>query len=88
MKRSPTFLAVRALINAEDPIGLIAFDCPEDEYDSEIEDLVKWRTDVTAEKVAEVFLRWFGEAGAMPEEMAGRIALGINQARREQAPRR
>ena len=86
MKRSPYFLAVRALVNAEDPVRLIALDCPEDEYDAEIEDLVKWRTEVTAEQVAEVFLRWFGEDGAMPEDMASRIASGINEARAQHLP--
>jgi hypothetical protein len=86
VKRSPYFLAVRALVNAEDPMQLIALDCPEDEYDPEIEDLVKWRTDVTAEQVAEVFLRWFGEGGAMHEGMANRIASGINEARTRHSP--
>lgn len=81
MSRSPFFLAVREVVNAEDPVGLIALDCPDDEYDPEIEDLIKWRTEVSAAKVSEVFLRWFGEDGAMPHDMAERIAEGINEAR-------
>jgi len=57
---SAYFLAVRAVVNEEDPVGLIAMDCPEDEYDPEVEDLIKWREPVTPEHVAEVFIRWFG----------------------------
>lgn len=61
--RSAYFLAGRAVINGDDPIGLLAMDCPEDENDPEVEGLIKGREPVTAERVAEVFLRWFGEAG-------------------------
>lgn len=41
---------------------------------------------MTAEQVSTVFLRWFGETGAMPPGMAARIADGINQARAQHAP--
>jgi len=86
--RSPYFLAVRAVVNREDPIGLIAMDAPEDEYDPEVEDLVKWRRPVTAARVAEVFLHWFGSGtGEISDDEAARIAAGINRARLEHMPR-
>jgi len=79
---SPYFLAVRAVVNEVDPIGLVAIDCPEDEYDPEVEDLIKWREPVTPDRVAEVFIRWFGpESGHMASEKAARIAAGVNAAR-------
>lgn len=80
--RSAYFLDVRDLINTEDPIGLIAMGAPEDEYDPEIEDLIKWREPVSSEAVAEVFLRWFGSGvGDLSPDTARRIATGINEAR-------
>jgi hypothetical protein len=68
------------VVNAEDPIGLLAMDAPEDEYDAEVMDLVKWRTALTAEDVIAVFVRWFGGDYRLPEDMARRIADGINDA--------
>jgi hypothetical protein len=59
---------------------------PEDEYDPEVRDLIKWRKAVTAEQVSTVFLRWFEKSGAIPSDMAARIADGINQARSRHAP--
>lgn len=78
---SPLFIAARAVVNAEDPIGPLAIDAPVDEYDSEVMDLVKWRTALTAEDVVAVFVRWFGADYRLPEDMARRIAEGINEAR-------
>ena len=49
-------------------------------------DLIKWRKAVTAEQVSAVFLRWFGESGAMSADMAARIADGINQTRAGHMP--
>ncbi len=84
---SAYFLAARAVVNEVDPIGLIRMDCPEDEYDAEVEDLIKWRQPVTAERVAEVFIQWFGrENGAMALDDAERIATGINAARAAHLP--
>ena len=80
---SAYFLAARTVVNREDPVGLLGAGAPEDEYEPEIRDLIKWRKAVTAEQVSAVFLRWFGESGAMPTDMAARIADGINQARAE-----
>jgi hypothetical protein len=81
MERSARFLAVRAVVNGADPVGLLAVGAPADEYDPEVRELVEWPGTVTAELVSGVFLRWFGKAGAMSSDMAGRIADGINQAR-------
>lgn len=86
MEISAYFLAARTVVNREDPVGLLAMGAPEDEYDPEVRDLIKWRNPVTAECVAATFLRWFGESGAMPSGMAARIADGINQARAQHMP--
>ena len=76
MEMSAYFLAARAVVNREDPVGLLGVGAPEDEYDPEVRDLVKWRAAVTAEQVRAVFLRWFGASGAMPSDTAARIADG------------
>jgi hypothetical protein len=86
MNTSAYFLAVRTVVNREDPVGLLCLGAPEDEYDPEVADLIKWRKAVTAEQVSSVFLRWFGEPGTMPSDMAARIADGINQARARHLP--
>jgi hypothetical protein len=83
MQPSEYFLAVRAVVNREDPIGLLVIGAPADEYDPEVRDLIKWRQAVTAKDVSAVFLRWFGASGAMPSDKVARIAEGINQARAE-----
>lgn len=76
------FLAVRAVVNEVDPVGLIEMGAPDDEYDSEVEDLIKWREPVTADRVAEVFTKWFGpENGAMTPRKTARIVDGISTAR-------
>jgi hypothetical protein len=46
----------------------------------------EWRQAVTSEDVSAVFLCWFGRSGAMPSDMAARIADGINQARGQHTP--
>lgn len=85
--RSAYFLAVRAVVNGEDPVGLIAMGAPDDEYDPEIEDLITWRGPVSPESVAEVFHRWFGEgAGDLSHAAAARIASRVNDARRTNLP--
>jgi hypothetical protein len=69
------------VVNAEDPIGLLGMDAPVDEYDPEVMDLVKSQTVLTADAVVAVFIRWFGADYRLPEDMARRIADGINDAR-------
>ena len=81
MDLSQFFLAVRTVVNREDPVGLLDAGAPQDEYDPEVGDLIQLHEAVTAEQVSAVFLRWFGGSGAMPSEMAARIADGISQAR-------
>ena len=71
MARSAYFLAARTVVNREDPAGLLRFGAPEDEYDHEVEDLIKWREAVTADQVTVVF-------GVIPSDMAGRIADGTS----------
>lgn len=82
--RSPYFLAVRDVVNKVDPVGLLALGAPGDEYDAEVEELVRWQQPATPGAVAEVFLRWFGAgAGELTADQAERIAVGIETARRE-----
>jgi len=40
---SAYFLAARTVVNREDPVGLLGMGAPEDEYDAEVKDLIKWR---------------------------------------------
>jgi len=87
MARSAYFLAARTVVNREDPAGLLGFGAPEDEYDPEVEDLIKWREAVTADQVTAVFRRWLGDEGVIPADMAGRIADRINQGRAQHLPR-
>jgi hypothetical protein len=86
METSAYFLAVRTVVNREDPIGLLRMGTPDDEYDFEVRDLIKWRAAVTADQVSAVFLRWFENSGKIPSDMAARIAGGINQARSRHEP--
>jgi hypothetical protein len=86
MELSAAFLAARTVVNREDPLGLLEAGAGEDEYDPEVRDLVKSPGALTADQVSGVFLHWFGESGAIPPEMAARIADGVNQARAKQAP--
>ncbi len=53
---------VDAVINAEDPEGLLEAGAPPDEYASEVEDFVRLVRDesVTPQRVLEVWERWFG----------------------------
>lgn len=89
MESSAFFLAVRSIVNREDPVGLLDMGAPEDEYDIEVKDLIKLTRSnsapVTAKQVRVMFLYWFGEPGEMPSEMAERIADGVNQARARHA---
>jgi hypothetical protein len=70
--RSAYFLEVRAVLNHEDPIGLIAIGAPDDEYDPEVRRIVDWPGPVPPEHVANVFLSQFGEGSEVPAQMAAR----------------
>lgn len=37
---TPQFLELRKIVNRVDPIGLIEIDCPDDEYDPEVNDIL------------------------------------------------
>jgi hypothetical protein len=86
VERSAYFLAVRAVVNREDPVGLLAIGAPDDEYDPEVQELVTTGDAVTAEQVRAVFLRWFGAPGVMSPEVAARIADGVSRARAQHRP--
>lgn len=71
--------AVRAVVNEQDPIGLLELGAPEDEYDPEVGDLAELEVPITAQEVIGVFLRWFGSTtGRIEPGVAERIADGIN----------
>lgn len=56
--------AVREVINRLDPIGLIAIGAPEDEYDSEVTDLVRLvmrPQEFNEDEVDAVWRRWLGD---------------------------
>jgi hypothetical protein len=86
MALSAYFLAARSVVNREDPVGLLEMGAPDDEYEAEVRDLIRWRKAVTAEQVSAIFLRWFGQSSAMSADMAARIADDINRARAEHVP--
>ena len=78
------FLRARAVVNAEDPIGLLAMGAPEDEYDPEVRDLLSRSTAVTQARVREVFLAWFGtDSGRLDGPTVERITAGLEALRRE-----
>jgi hypothetical protein len=77
-------LAVRAILNAVDPLRLIAMDAPEDEYDNIVHELIKWRKPVTAEQVSRALTGGFG----MPvtDMDAAALAARINAERDRHLP--
>jgi hypothetical protein len=64
-----------AIVNREDPVGLLSLGAFRTKYDPKARDLIKWRSELTAKQVSAVFLLWFGDSGAMPSDMAARIAM-------------
>ncbi|MFC6707891.1 hypothetical protein [Flexivirga alba] len=83
---SAYFLAVRAVVNGEDPVGLLGAGAPVDEYDPEVTVLVEQRFPVDARRVHDVFAHYFGDVGAISGEAANNIAIGASRARREHPP--
>jgi hypothetical protein len=71
--------AMRELFNQVDPMALIDGGAPEDEYDPEIGDLLRWRKPVTSQDISSVFERWFSTSIA--SEDAARLAAGIARIR-------
>ena len=71
-------VALLELFASVDPVGLADLGGPRDEYEPEIDDLVKWRTQVTADQVKNTFLRLLGQpTGHVSDEDAERLADGI-----------
>jgi len=71
--------AVRAVVNEQDPIGLLELGAPQDEYDPEVGDLAGLGVPLNAQDVIDVFVRWFGSGtGRIEPGVAERIATGIN----------
>lgn len=65
-KYNVTFEAVKKIINEWDPLHLLALDCPDDDYESEIQLIVSTTlnendTDKLAEKINEVLYKSFEE---------------------------
>ena len=74
---SDFFLAVREVVNAEDPADLLSGGAPEDEYDPEVEAIVARREAVSADDVAEIFQEYFGEDARLDHATAERIARAV-----------
>ena len=61
---SPLFRAVRRIVNRVDPMKLIEFGCPFDEYDSEVEEILKLLPSAVSVKelteiINEIFVKSF-----------------------------
>lgn len=73
--------AVTAAVAAEDPEGLLDIGAPADEYDPEVDDLVRLVAEgrVTTDRVVEIWEAWFGPGSALArrpeaaERLAGRL---------------
>lgn len=83
---SAYFSAVRAVVNGEDPVGLLGAGAPVDEYDPEVTALVEQPSPVDAQRVHDVFAHYFGDVSAISVEAAKNIAVGASRARREHPP--
>lgn len=82
-------LRARAVVNAEDPIWLLAMGAPEDEYDPEVQDLMSRKTTITPARVREVFLKWFGgDTGRLGGPTVERLTAGLEAVRKERDERR
>jgi hypothetical protein len=65
-KYNDTFEVVKKIINEWDPLNLLALDCPDDEYESEIQLIVSAtlnenNTEKLAEKINEILYKSFEE---------------------------
>ena len=60
------YLILKKIINENDPVGLLAMNAPEDEYDPEINNILKKLTkNYTLEDIKKIvfeeFIKWFGK---------------------------
>ena len=76
---SSLYQLVTSAVVATDPIDLLGYGCPEDEYDPEVFDLISIITrtgDLSAAMVKTVFERWFG-ADMITDEAARQISAQV-----------
>ena len=72
---------VKRVVDAADPIELLATGAPDDEYNFEVTDLVKLvlgPREITAGRVDAVWTRWFGDHdwyGTNAEDMAHELSV-------------
>ncbi len=84
---TPEFLGLRNIINKIDPIGLISLHCPDDEYDPEVNEILKIIPDSRsvqqlADMIHSVFIKWFDPQLAKNYEDYHRIAELIWETRK------
>lgn len=66
MKNLEILNTVKKVIDEWDPLELLAMNCPDDEYDTEISDIVKLLPNVKSIDelsigIHKVFVKWFGQ---------------------------
>lgn len=76
------FINTRDIVNKHDPIDLIAIGCPEDEYNSEVEEILKSLPDVKNEEalgeaIWQIFVAYFDEQLAGDRKKYDRLARDI-----------
>jgi hypothetical protein len=72
--------AVRAIIDAADPVGLLAIGAPADEYEWEVNDLValvRSGKKPTSRRVRAILRRWFGKRTRISRATVAQIADGL-----------
>lgn len=83
--RHKIYKVVKQLINATDPIGLLALGCPDDEYESEINDIAEQVGDCCTvteieDLLHQTFVKWFDEAIAGDRKVYLGMAKQLHQA--------
>lgn len=76
------FLELKDIVNEVDPIGLISIYCPDDEYDPEVNNILKLIPNSEtlpqlADMIHNVFIKWFDAEMAKDYAMFERIAVLI-----------
>ena len=75
--------AVKAVVDAEDPEGLLAMGAPADEYSPEVPDLVRLVAEqrVTAAAVLAVWEHWFGPDSSVKQrpDVLERLTEGLTR---------
>ncbi|MFD9947551.1 hypothetical protein ACFWYW_06760 [Nonomuraea sp. NPDC059023] len=79
--------AVRALIKAHDPEGLLGMGAPDDEYDPEVRDLValiRGGEEITSDAVGTIWNRWFNNVSdwcVREPEQVSEVAAALERLR-------